>query len=56
MERGTNPPVVNNIVERVKKHGLTVSQTELSAKRREELKLPAFRIDCLDELDKLFKP
>jgi heterodisulfide reductase subunit C len=56
MEKGTNPPVINNIVERVKKHGLTVAQTDLTTKRRAELNLPPFQLDCMDELEKLFNP
>jgi heterodisulfide reductase subunit C len=55
IEKKTNPSVVNNIVDRVKKSGLTVTMTELSAKRRAELKLPKFTIECQEELDKLFK-
>jgi heterodisulfide reductase subunit C len=55
IDKNTNPPVLQNIVERVKKTGLTVSITELSAKRREELNLPKFELDCLNELDILFK-
>ncbi|GAB4367023.1 MAG: 4Fe-4S dicluster domain-containing protein [Calditrichia bacterium] len=55
IEEGTNPPSVVNMVDRVKKSGFTVSLTELSHKRREELGLPPFESDCLEELQKLIK-
>ncbi len=55
IEKKNNPPVVDNIVDRVKKSGLTVSVTELSIKRRKELGLPEFKIECQEEIDLLFK-
>lgn len=55
MEKANNPPVVNNIMERVKKTGSTVSVTDLSIKRREELKLPPYKMDCTEELEKILK-
>lgn len=55
IEKETNPPVVLNIVDRVKKTGSTVSLTELAQKRRAELDLPSYKMDCIDELEKLFK-
>jgi heterodisulfide reductase subunit C len=53
--RETNPPSVNNIIERVKKDGLTVTSTSLIQKRREDLGLPEVRFDCMDDLKKLLK-
>jgi heterodisulfide reductase subunit C len=55
MEKSNNPPVVNNIMERVKKTGSTVSVTDLSIKRRKELNLPPYKMDCAEELEKIFK-
>lgn len=55
MEKETNPPVVNNIVERVKKTGSTVTVTDLSIKRRKELGLPPYKMECTEELTKIFK-
>ena len=55
LKEGTNPPVVNNIVEKVKKTGLTVASTELSEKRRKELNLSEFKTNSLNDLKKLFK-
>jgi heterodisulfide reductase subunit C len=55
MEKATQPPVVKNIVEKVLKTGSTVSVTDLAKKRREELGLPPFQMDCSDEVEKLLK-
>ena len=55
MEKATQPPVVKNIVEKVQKTGSTVSVTDLAKKRREELGLPPFQMDCSDEVEKLLK-
>ena len=55
MDKATQPPVVKNIVEKVLKTGSTVSVTDLSKKRREELGLPPFQMDCTDEVEKLLK-
>jgi len=54
-EKGTNPSSVKFIVDRVKGTGATVSFTSLSRKRREELRLPRFTMDCLDNLNKIMK-
>ncbi|MCK5454522.1 MAG: hypothetical protein KAJ16_09180, partial [Calditrichia bacterium] len=55
VEKETNPPVVQNIVERVRKSGSTVSLTDLAQKRRAELDLPPYKMDCVDEVEKLLK-
>ena len=51
--RGTNPGSVDNIIDRVKKDGLTVTSTSLIQKRRNELDLPDVQFDCMDDLNKL---
>jgi len=55
LEKDTQPPVIKNIVDKVRKSGSTVSVTELANKRREELGLPPFQMDCTDEVEKLLK-
>ncbi len=53
--RESNPASVNNIIDRVKKDGLTVTQTSLIQKRRDELGLPDVQFDCMDDLKILLK-
>jgi len=53
-EKRTNPPSVDNIIERVKSSGVTVTKTELVKRRRQELGLPEFEINCSDDLEKIF--
>jgi len=52
-QKQTNPPSVNNIIERVKASGSTVSATSLSLRRRQELQIPPYRMDCQEEIQKL---
>ena len=33
---------------------VTVAETELIKKRRKELNLPEFKMDCMDDLEKIF--
>jgi heterodisulfide reductase subunit C len=47
-------PNVDNILNRVADKGFTVVQTELVNRRRNELHLPAFEPDCIEEVNKLF--
>jgi len=54
MEKGTNPPVVNSILERVKKTGKTVVETDLIRRRRTELNLPDFKMNCEKDLEIIF--
>ena len=53
-EKETSPPAVNNIIDRVKSAGVTVVQTSLIKRRRQELGLPEFEINCDDDLKKIF--
>lgn len=54
-ERDKNAPSsVDYVIEKVKKKGFTVAETELIKKRRRELKLPEFKMDCMDDLNKIF--
>jgi heterodisulfide reductase subunit C len=55
VEKETQPAVIKNIVEKVRKTGSTVTITELANKRRAELGLPPFQMDCTDEVEKLLK-
>jgi heterodisulfide reductase subunit C len=53
--KGTNPPVINNILDRVKKKGVTVTKTDLIAKRRALLGLRDVKETCTDEIKKLME-
>ena len=55
LEKDNQPPVIKNIVDKVRKTGSTVSITELANKRRKELGLPPYQMDCTDEVEKLLK-
>ncbi len=48
------PQTVDSIIRRVKKDGLTVSRTDLIKRRREELGLPEFTMDCEEDLNTIF--
>ena len=50
-----NPEIVNNLIERMGKTGVTVVETELIKRRRKELNLPEYKIECLDELGIILK-
>jgi len=50
---GTPAPAVDNILERVKSKGVTVTSTELIKKRRRELGLPEHKLSCVDEVEKI---
>jgi len=50
-----NPKTVDNIIERMGKTGVTVVETELIKRRRKELNLPEYKIECLDEVRKILK-
>lgn len=54
-EKGTQSPAVDNILNRVKEKGVTVMLTELTKKRRAELKLPEFKTDCQEEVAKILE-
>lgn len=54
-QEGRQIPVIPTIFKRVKSTGATVTQTSLSKKRRQELHLPPFEMDCLDDLQKIIK-
>lgn len=54
-DKNTNPDSVDNIIERVKDKGVTVMETELIKRRRQELGLPEYKMDCMDELTKLLE-
>jgi len=45
-----NPEIVDNIIERMGKTGVTVVETELIKRRRKELNLPEYKIDDLSIL------
>jgi heterodisulfide reductase subunit C len=53
--KGTNPPVINNILDRVKKSGVTVTKTDLIAKRRTLLGLHDVGETATDEINKLME-
>ena len=48
-------PSVDNIINRVAEKGVTVAQTELVNRRRNDLNLPAFEPECIDEIRLLFE-
>ncbi len=54
-EKGTDPPAISSIIDRAKGSGSTVALTQLSLKRRQELNLPEYHMDCLDDLKKIFQ-
>jgi len=54
MKNEITPPAVENIIERVKSKGVTVTETSLTTRRREELGLPEFKINCFEDLSKIF--
>ena len=53
-EKGTNLYASKNLIDRVKKTGSTVVITDLSIRKREELGLPPFKMDCVEEVQKIF--
>lgn len=53
-EDKTSPPGVDYIMDKVKNRGVTVAETELIKRRREELNLPEFKMNCMEDLEKLF--
>jgi heterodisulfide reductase subunit C len=55
LEEKVEPEVVDNIVDRVKKTGCTVTVTSLSQKRRQELGLPEAISNCVDEIQKILE-
>jgi heterodisulfide reductase subunit C len=54
-EKGTQSPAVDNILGKVNEKGVTVMSTELIKRRREELGLPEFDQDCIEEVEKLME-
>lgn len=52
-DKGIDLPTVKNIIDRVREKAVTVTQTELTNKRRKELNLPEFKIESLEEVQKL---
>ena len=54
-QRGTAISFIDKLIERVAERGVTVLETELIARRRKELGLPAHHIDCLEEVDILVR-
>jgi heterodisulfide reductase subunit C len=51
--KGTAVPAVENILDRVKTKGVTVTSTELIKNRRKELGLPEHRLNCQEEVGKI---
>ena len=52
-EKGMHPKVVDNIIDRVGERGVTVLHTDLIKRRRSDLGLEDFRIECEEEVAKL---
>jgi len=52
-EKGTHLKSVDNIIDRVSKQGVTVLHTDLIKRRRSDLGLGDFRIECEEEVAKL---
>jgi heterodisulfide reductase subunit C len=53
--KGQPSPAVENILNRVNEKGVTVITTELIKKRRQELNLPEYKQNSLDEVEKIMK-
>jgi heterodisulfide reductase subunit C len=51
--KGTQSPTVDSIIKKVKEKGVTVLETELIKKRRQELNLPEFKQECVEEIEKI---
>ncbi|MCK5076022.1 MAG: 4Fe-4S dicluster domain-containing protein [Calditrichia bacterium] len=54
-EKGTNLYSSKNLIDRVKNTGSTVVITEFSIRKREELGLQPFKMDCIEEVQTLLK-
>ncbi len=54
-KNGVYPKMQDMLMDRVKNTGLTVQQTSLIKRRRDELGLPEFQITGLDEIKLLFE-
>ncbi len=54
-QNNAHPKNYDQLIERVRKTGSTVTATSLSAKRRQELNLPEFQMDCLEDLQSIIK-
>ena len=52
-EKGTHLKGVDMIIDRVSEQGVTVLQTDLIKRRRSELGLPEFKMECAEEVTKL---
>jgi len=54
-ENNVYPKMQDMLMERVKNTGVTVQQTSLIKRRREELGLPEFQITGIEDIQKLFE-
>jgi heterodisulfide reductase subunit C len=52
-QKGNHAKGVDTIIDRVSEHGVTVLETDLIKRRRAELDLPEFKIECVEEVTKL---
>jgi len=51
---GNAPSGVDYVMDKVKNKGVTVAETELIKRRRKELNSPEFKMDCKEDLEKIF--
>jgi len=52
-EKGTHLKTIDNLIDRVSERGVTVLATDLIKRRRAELGLPEFKMDCEAEVAKI---